>query len=192
MKSRSTLVRAMSVVIGLVAVALVVAACSTNSSSSTSTTSGGSGSSSTPTGSPITIGGFDSLSNPEYSAPETQSGLQAAVGDINAHGGINGHVLKLNFCNSGYIANQELACTNQLIAANVTALVAPSILADQTGREYTAAQAAGMPIIGTQGLTPPELTSPVTFPAGSGIPGWAYGAADALVSQGIRKINILT
>ena len=49
-----------------------------------------------------------------------------------------------------------------------------------------------MPIIGTQGLTPPELSSSVTFLAASGIPGWAYGAADSLVSQGITKISILT
>jgi branched-chain amino acid transport system substrate-binding protein len=196
--------RAIPAAAGLIAVALLAGACGSSSSSSGATTtpvgsgasstssSGVSAGGSTESGSTITIGGFDSLSNPEYSAPETKAGLQAAIADVNAHGGINGHMLKLDFCNSQYIANDELACTRQLVGAKVSALVAPSILADLTGREYTVASAAGVPIIGTQGLTPPELTSSVTFPASSGIPGWAYGAADALVAQGIRKINILT
>src|ERR1700677_4063798 len=102
----------------------------------------GGGTAASASSTPILIGGMDSLSNPLYSAPETQSGLNAAIKDVNNHGGVNGHPLKLDFCNPNYEASLEYACTLQLIKAGVTALVSPSILADQTGREYTAMVAA--------------------------------------------------
>src|ERR1700692_1288158 len=69
-----------------------------------------SASSSKATKSPILVGGMDSLNNPIYSAPETQSGLKAGIDDVNAHGGVNGHPLKLDFCNTNYTANLEYSC----------------------------------------------------------------------------------
>jgi ABC-type branched-subunit amino acid transport system substrate-binding protein len=141
---------------------------------------------------PILVGGMDSLSNPLYSAPETQSGLNAGIQDVNSHGGVNGHPLKADFCNTNYLANQEYSCTLQLINNGVAALVSPSILADQSGREYTAMAGAKVADIGGEGLSPAELSSPIAFPLSSGLPGWFYGAAAALVAKGDTKIAILT
>ena len=134
---------------------------------------------------------MDSLNNPTYAAPETQAGLNAAIQDVNSHGGVNGHSLKLDFCNTNYEANWEYSCTLQLISNHVVALVAPSILADQTGREYTAMAAAKIAEIGSQGLSVAELTSPIAFPLSSGLPGWFYGAVASLVAKGDTKIAIL-
>jgi len=152
----------------------------------------GGGTAASASSTPILMGGMDSLSNPLYSAPETQSGLNAAVKDVNSHGGVNGHPLKLDFCNTNYEANLEYSCTLQLIQGGVTALVAPSILADQTGREYTAMVAAKVADVGGQGLSPAELASPIAFPLSSGLPGWFYGAVAELVAKGDTKIAILT
>jgi branched-chain amino acid transport system substrate-binding protein len=141
---------------------------------------------------PITIGGMDSLSNPEYSAPETRSGIDAAIGDINSHGGIDRRPLRLDFCDTDFNANLELSCTERLIASHVAAVVAPSILADPSGREYSLAASAKMPIIGSQGLSSAELQSKVVFPLSSGIPGWFYGVVAALIDKGDKRIAVIT
>jgi branched-chain amino acid transport system substrate-binding protein len=143
-------------------------------------------------GTPITIGGMDSLSNPEYSAPETRSGIDAAIADINSHGGIDHRPLRLDFCDTDFNANLELSCTERLIGSQVAALVAPSILADPSGREYSLAASAKMPIIGSQGLLPAELQCKVVFPLSSGIPGWFYGVVAALVNKGDKRISVIT
>jgi ABC-type branched-subunit amino acid transport system substrate-binding protein len=133
-----------------------------------------------------------SLANATYSTPQNKSGLEASIADINANGGVNGHPLKLDFCDTNYDANQELSCTRQLISDHVSVALDPSILADASGREFTAFAAAGIPVLGTQGLSPAELNSKVVFPLSSGIPGWVYGAVDNLVAHGDKKIVAFT
>ena len=185
------------VVAAVAAGVLVLGACSSSSSQGGGESGGTSGGSSgstgpAPSGATITIGSFTSLTNPEYSAPQVKAAMEAAVSDVNAHGGIKGHKLVLDFCDSDYDANQELSCTRSLIADKVSALVAPQVLADSSGREYTAAAQAKVPVIGGQGLSVAELTSPVAFPLASGIPGWVYGATQHLLGSGAKKIVTLT
>jgi branched-chain amino acid transport system substrate-binding protein len=182
------------------ALSLVVTGCSSSGSGNNSsggasptggTTASGSGSGSGATGSTILVGGEASLKNPTYSSPQTKAGLEAAISSINAAGGVAGHPLKLDFCDNNYTVNQEVSCTRQLIKDKVAAILAPNILADTSGAEYKFAEAAKIPIIGGEGLTPAELTSPVAFPLSSGLPGWVYGATQALLGAGSKKVSIL-
>jgi branched-chain amino acid transport system substrate-binding protein len=52
------------------------------------------------------------------------------------------------------------------------------------------AAAAGVPIVGGQGLSPAEFATPGVFPLASGIPGWSYGQVVALVNAGCKKIAL--
>ncbi len=144
------------------------------------------------TGDPILIGSLASLTNPAYSTPQNKDAINAAVSSINAAGGVKGHPLKIDFCDSAYDPNKELSCTRSLLAEHVSALVAPSILADSSGREFTLAEAASTAAVGTEGLLPGELNSKVAFPLSSGLPGWIYGAAKDLSTQGVTKVSIIT
>ena len=175
-------------VIAIAAVAVaatVLAACSSSSKTSASTSAGST------SGAPILIGSFAPISSPAVSLPEVKAAMEAAVADVNAAGGIKGRPLKLSFCDSVFDPNKELACTRTLIEQKVSALVDPTVAADLSGREYQAAAAAKVPMVGTQGFSPAELNSPVAFPLSSGVPGWVYGSLDHLVSTGSKKIGIL-
>ncbi len=171
-------------------VAVLVVACGSSKSSKGPTTTS-SGSSAT-SGTPIRVGSLASLSNPAYSTPQNKAGMQAAIDAINAAGGVNGHALSLDFCDTNYDVNKELSCTRQLLGDHVSAVVNPAILADQTGREYTLAQAAHTAFIGGEGLTPAALTNPISFPLSGGLAGWFAGAAKVLAENGATKVSIIT
>ncbi len=177
-------------------VALVLTACSSSkdsgggASTSAPTSAASSASSSAPDKSPITVGSMASLTNPKYSTPQVRDGIQAAIDDINAAGGVGGHPLKLDFCDTAFDPNKELSCARKLIADKVDVFVNPAVLADASGAEYKAIQAAGIPVVGTEGQSPAELNTPVVFPLSSGIPGWVYGSVDALLQAGSKKISL--
>lgn len=186
----------------LVAV-LLVAACSSNgpskpTGSAASSTAGGgeslssaASSSAAPSGTPIVIGSSGSLTNPAFSEPELKAGLNAAVSSINAAGGIKGHPLQLDFCDSAYDPNKELSCARQLISDHVVAAVHPSIFADSSGAEFKLYQQAGIPVFGGYGVNPFELTDSNSYPLGSGLVGWVYGAAKALKDAGAKKVSVV-
>jgi ABC-type branched-subunit amino acid transport system substrate-binding protein len=158
----------------------------------TATASGSWSNSATAASSTITVGGMAPLSSQVISLPEIKSGLVAAIDELNSHGGINGHPVKLDFCDTQNTSAGEINCMDQMISDKVSAVLAPDILANQSGAPYKLAQSADLASIGTMGLSPAEFTSPVVFPLASGNPGWAYGAIADLVSGGARNIAILS
>jgi len=166
--------------------ALLAAACSSSGNNAASSSSAGTAAATT-----IVIGGAGPLHNPAYNEPTLLTGLQAAVDSINAAGGVKGHKLKLNFCDTGYTVNGELSCAHQFVSQQVAAVVDPYFLADQSGAEVKLLQQAGIPDFGGQGLSPFELNNPDAYPLSSGLPGWTYGAVASLVKAGAKKISIL-
>jgi branched-chain amino acid transport system substrate-binding protein len=173
---------------GVAAIGTVLAACSSGGASGgTSSAAGGS----TAPHTPILIAGAAPLTSQLLQQPEVKAGIQAAISSINAGGGVNGHPLKLDFCDTQYETNQELSCMRRFISEQASAVIAPEFLADQTGEVYKLAQAASMPVLGTLGLSPAEFTSPMVFPLSSGIPGWTYGSIADLVGGNCRKISLL-
>lgn len=168
------------------AVGLVAAGCSSGGSTNSSAPSAGTAAATT-----IVIGGAGPLHNPAYNEPTLQTGLQAAVDSVNAAGGVKGHKLKLQFCDTGYTVNGELSCAHQFVSQQVAAAVDPYFLADQSGAEVKLLQSAGIPVFGGQGLSPAELNSPDVYPLSSGLPGWTYGAVASLLKAGAKKISVL-
>jgi ABC-type branched-subunit amino acid transport system substrate-binding protein len=117
--------------------------------------------------------------------------MQAAVDAINKAGGVDGHPLVLKFCDNDYDANLEIACMRELIGDKVSAVIDPEILVDSSGAEYKLAQEAKIPIVGGNGYTPAELSSPAVYMLTSGVPGWAYGTLYSLKAAGATKIAIV-
>ena len=81
--------------------------------------------------------------------------------------------MKLVYCDTESTANGEITRMRQLVSDNVSAILAPGLIVDQSGQGYTFASEAKIPVIGGQGLSPKGLTTPGVFALGPGIPGWA-------------------
>ncbi|MCW2967306.1 MAG: hypothetical protein JWM71_1078 [Solirubrobacteraceae bacterium] len=180
-----TLTRRRAALGALAAVSLLAAGCGDDDSDT-----GSAAGSTAKSGETIVVGGAAPLNNPQLSDPQRRAGIEAAISKINEDGGIGGRQVRLEWCDTNYNANGELACARKLAAAKVSAVLAPAFLADPTGRAYTELERAKIPVIGDQGLTPAGLNSPISFPMSSGLPGWAFGAVDALVKEGSKKISI--
>jgi branched-chain amino acid transport system substrate-binding protein len=138
----------------------------------------------------ITIGGTGSIASSVLSQPERKGAEEAAISVINAAGGVDGHKLKLDWCDTQNDANGEFTCMRQLTDDKVAAIVAPGLIVDQSARGLKYAAAMGIPIVGGQGLTPAEFTTPGVFPLASGIPGWSYGQVAALKEAGCKHIAL--
>ena len=154
--------------LGLVSVAaLAIAGCS-SSGSSPGTSTGSSGTSSAVSAtskSPINVEIISVLSNPSFSAPEAATAAEAYVKQANASGGINGHPIDLQVCDSDLNPNKETGCFQQAVTDHDVAVVG-SFLLFGTGMKLL--QAAGIPFVGGNGTTIAEYTNPVSFPADSG------------------------
>jgi branched-chain amino acid transport system substrate-binding protein len=97
----------------------------------------------------------------------------------------------VRFCDGGFDANREASCVRQLIDDGVSAILAPQLVADTTGRSLALAERSKVALLGGAGLLPPELNSPAVFPLSSGIPGWVYGSATNTLATGARKIALV-
>jgi branched-chain amino acid transport system substrate-binding protein len=164
-------------------VMLGLAGCSSSASSSS-----GSASVAGATKSPIKVMIIAVLSNPAFSDPEAAVAAKAYVKDANASGGINGHPIDLEVCDSNLNPNQETTCFQKAVTDHVVA-VAGSFLLFGTGMKLL--QAAGIPFIGGNGTTLAEFTNPISFPADSGEIGWYYGEAALLKGAGVTKPAIM-
>jgi branched-chain amino acid transport system substrate-binding protein len=142
-------------------------------------------------GSTITIGGTGPIASSVLSQPERKAAEQAAISVINAAGGINGHQLKLDWCDSQFTANGEFTCMRQLTDDKVAAIVTPGNIVDQSSRGLKYAAAMGIPIVGGQGLAPAEFSTPGVFPLASGIPGWSYGQVAVVKRAGCKHVALL-
>jgi branched-chain amino acid transport system substrate-binding protein len=160
-----------------------LAGCSASASSSSSSATVASASKS-----PIKVMIIAVLSNPAFSDPEAAVAAKAYVKQADASGGINGHPIDLEVCDSNLNPNQETACFQKAVSDHVVAVVG-SFLLFGTGMKLL--QAAGIPFIGGNGTTLAEFTSPVSFPADSGEIGWYYGEAALLKQAGVTKPAIM-
>ncbi|MER5347685.1 ABC transporter substrate-binding protein [Streptomyces mirabilis] len=139
----------------------------------------------------IVISSAAPLTSPVYEVPEYKAGLKAAVDSINAAGGVHGHDLQLNVCDTQFTVNGEIGCARQIAAAKPSAVVAPFFVADQSGAVFKILAAAGIPVIGGQGGSPAEMNSPVVYPLGSAFMGPFEGAAEGIARAGVTSATVL-
>ncbi|MGD0560742.1 MAG: ABC transporter substrate-binding protein [Streptosporangiaceae bacterium] len=138
----------------------------------------------------ITLGFAVPIDSTIQAFPEVKSAMEATTDAINAAGGINGHKVQDMFCDTQFTANGEISCMRELTVAKVSAIIDPNLINDQSGAGIKFAVANGIPVVGTQGLSPFDFTTPGVFALGSGNPGYAYGAVAALVKSGAKKIAL--
>jgi branched-chain amino acid transport system substrate-binding protein len=171
--------------------AVALTACSSSGSANGAGPGGASSGSASSSQSPIIISSAAPLTSPVYQVPEYQAGLQAAVDAVNAAGGIHGHDLQLNVCDTQFTVNGETDCARQIAAAKPSAVVAPFFVADQSGAVFKILAAAGVPVVGGQGGSPAEMNSPVVFPLGSAFMGPYDGAAEGIAQAGVTSATVL-
>jgi len=161
------------------ATVLALAACGSSGGSSSQATgaptAGASSPTSTPTGSPIVIGTLGNYTGTFASSkgaiPDV---MDAWVADVNAHGGINGHPVKLIVKDLGDNSAAGLSAAKELVEQDkVAAIVAESDNSDGVWANYIAS--TGVPVIGGMGVNLPFATNPDFFPSAANIFAIVYG-----------------
>ena len=153
------------------ALAIVATACSSSSSSTGSTAGSNSSAASTgsaPSGSAINIGVIEPTNTSIYNAGDEVAAVRAAAAGINAQGGINGHKVVVDYCNSQDDPNATAACVRQMISDKVVELAAGiDILGPSMVQSLSA---AGIPVVDEDALSLGEMTATTAFPLTGGIP----------------------
>ena len=164
--------------------ALLLAACG----SSNNTTSGGGGS--TPSGAPVKLlVMYQFTGDPIAEHPEVGAGAQAAANAINASGGIANHPVQIITCDIHDSPTGELACAQQAVSQQVTAVVGS--LFESGAQSIPMLAQAGIPIVGSLGVyTPLEFSNPDVYPLMGGAV-TTYPAIPYLVAQaGLKSIAV--
>jgi branched-chain amino acid transport system substrate-binding protein len=183
-------------VIAAVAAPVVLSGCGSNDSSSSasppSTTAGATTSAaSAPTGEPIVVGNMCSCSGPDAAS----SALTGDTMDIwakwtNAHGGINGHPVKVMHWDDGGDPTKALKGAKQLVENDhVIAIVGQQ--SNQTGAFAKYIQGKGVPVIGGGPYDVAMMTNPDFFPSGGTLVAANYGLMAEATKQGKRKLSLM-
>jgi ABC-type branched-subunit amino acid transport system substrate-binding protein len=115
------------------------------------------------TGAPIVVSTATGVNTALASYPQIFAGVEGAARAINAFGGINGHELIVHTCNTQSDPNVEVACARQAVSAGSVAEVGDLVYANPDAFERTL-NAAGIPDIATDSISPSQLTLPTSFP----------------------------
>ncbi len=92
---------------------------------------------------PPVVVGFHNLEGGSYSIPESRIGFEKGVEYVNSQlGGINGHELKVEYCNLDVTPESAIDCANQFVEKGVAAAV----------QGYDLAVDAAMPVLTEAGI----------------------------------------
>lgn len=152
-------------VVGVIAAVAVLSACSGATSGS------GSDPASTGTGTPIKIGFLNQGAGAQAFA-DFGAGGTVAVEQINADGGINGHPIDLVECNVDGTPAASVKCANQFVSEGVVAVVQGIDLSSDAALEIL--DGAGIPFVGHSQFGAVQSNSPNAWFFGVA-PGAIYG-----------------
>jgi branched-chain amino acid transport system substrate-binding protein len=127
-------------------------------------------------GEPITVGMINQENTPAGSFPELSQAVQAGVDFVNEElGGIDGHPLRLEVCNTKFSAEGSTACGQQFVQAGV-----PVVLGgiDVFGNGIDTLEANGIPFVGGIPVSSQSLTNENSFQWSGGIAGATVAFAD--------------
>jgi ABC-type branched-subunit amino acid transport system substrate-binding protein len=177
----------------LCALAIVATACSSSSSSSTGSTAGsnssGTSTGSAPSGSAINIGVIEPTNTSIYNAGDEVAAVDAAAAGVNAQGGINGHKVVVDYCNSQDDPNATAACVRQMISDKVVELAAGIDILGPT--MVQSLSAAGIPVVDEDALSLGEMTATTAFPLTGGIPAAEAVETYVAAQKGFKKILLV-
>jgi ABC-type branched-subunit amino acid transport system substrate-binding protein len=170
------------VIATVVAAPLLLSACGANSDSNAS--AGGSGSSA-----PIKLLVISQLQAASFAFPEIADGAKAAAEAVNAAGGVNGHKIQVDSCNDEGDPNVAATCGRKAVQGGYAAVLNSTSLYSASFMPLL--EAGKVPAVGSTPLTPPDFTSPVTFPIGGGNP-LDYGGVGYLSAKdGCKNAGII-
>lgn len=171
------------------AVAALAAGCgSSSSSSSASAVTQLAASKSDPhaaSGTPIEIGYINDESGP-VGVPYVTYGTQAGVSYVNAHGGVNGHPIKLVSCAGDGSPETSIGCANQFVQAKV-----PLVLEgvdDGADAMLPILNSAHIPLAGGLPFSAAVSTSPHAYFFDSALPALSVAPMNFFHSQGVKSI----
>lgn len=120
--------------------------------------------------------------------PEAADGVRAAVASINATGGLNGRLLRVDICDDKNDANEATKCARKAARDGVVATVGNS--SNFGDMIMPVLEKAGIPSIGHNPIMPRDFASSAAFPLQTGSPGTVAGAAKMLANQGVKRIRL--
>ncbi|WP_158506345.1 ABC transporter substrate-binding protein [Tomitella biformata] len=181
-----------------VTVALALASCSSSTDSSSGGASGNAGGGSSEaalgtankaTGTPVTIGFISDGKGEALDNTDEFKGAQAAAAYANDYlGGIGGHPIEVKVCEARQIPAAATDCSNQMVSANVAAVVQGALAeVDQT---IPALTAANIPLLVGIASTQTALTTPGVFSLFNGLS--YFGAPAGLAkAEGLKTANMV-
>lgn len=126
---------------------------------------------------PFVIGMVNQESSPVASYPELSVNVRAGVDFVNAElGGIDGHPLELEVCNTDFSAEGSTACGQRFVGEGVSVVLGGI---DVFGNAIETLDANGIPYVGGIPVTAAASRSPNSFQWSGGI----YGAVLAFAHQ---------
>jgi ABC-type branched-subunit amino acid transport system substrate-binding protein len=145
---------------------LALSACSSSpsstASSNTASSNSASSNSAAATGSTIQIGVIAPATGP-VAYPDIEGAAAGAVRALNSAGGIGGHPVKLDFCDTALNPNQEQSCARQMVSDGVIATAGDFTPAAEPQVIQILAN-AGIPSVGTWTFSSEGTSSPYSFP----------------------------
>jgi branched-chain amino acid transport system substrate-binding protein len=169
---------------GFAAVALLAAACgSSTPKGSTSTTVKANGT-------PIVVGQILPLTGANLALPEAGNSLVASIAALNAAGGINGHPLKLDQCDSQGVPSIEVQCAQTMVSDHVVATLEDNTFFSPA-EVNSILKGAGIPRIGITMDDVTDYANPDNMDFTGGGVLILVGMMEDLVHRGDKKITIM-
>jgi branched-chain amino acid transport system substrate-binding protein len=171
------------------AVAALAAGCGSSSpSNATGAATSSAKSDPAPSGTPIEIGYVNDESGP-VAVPFVRYGTQAAVTYVNAHGGVNGHPIKLVTCAGDGSPEKSIGCANQFVQAKVpVVLEGVDIGADAM---LPILQSAKIPLTGGLPFSAAATTNQHSYFFDAAIPAVSISPLAYFRGQGVKSIVYL-
>ncbi|MCX5042008.1 ABC transporter substrate-binding protein [Aldersonia sp. NBC_00410] len=141
------------------------------------------------TGTPIRLG-FITLEGGPASLPMTREGAEAAVRYVNENaGGVAGHPIELVVCKQQEDPASATKCANDMVEQNVSAVLMGA--GAQGAVMLPIIAGAGLPYIGSTGVSAPEMMSKESFMLTGGIPAVLSAQAQVAKERGMKKVSII-
>jgi branched-chain amino acid transport system substrate-binding protein len=181
---------------GAVMAALVFAGCGSDSSGGTTSKTAAAASTpkapaSTVSGRPIVVGSICSCSGLLASSNGRGTDvIQAWAKWTNAHGGLNGHPVKVISADDGQNPAKGLAAAKSLVEQHkVMAIVGQMSLTTEAWQKYVSSK--GIPVVGGETVDTAFLTNPDFFISGSNLMMNLYGVVALAKEAGKKHVGVL-
>jgi ABC-type branched-subunit amino acid transport system substrate-binding protein len=143
-----------------------------------------------PTGTPILVGQIIPMTGANIALPAVGNAVTAAVDSLNAAGGINGHPVKLDQCDTQGTPSGEIQCAQQMVSDHVVATVADSIFSSSS-EVNTILHGAGIARIGVSMFDTTDYQNPDNFALDPGGVFSIIAGLDDLIKKGDKTFSIL-